>query len=279
MAECRDPNVQLHCKTSVDNIYRYLVEELELDAAQICFLAEHVKLPVERVSETMIRLAPDMSVPISLLASAQIATKCEFTKTLCLRGLEQFHEENPVVASRFCYSRLCLSAKAKFYRSFYKTHFKGKCDIHYLFVELIQTRAWNIHDFVSQIYAYLLSYIGSYEDMETFISLLVKPTYVSDTSLLGIKVMDACRAFDIRPKVMPHTISQLPGSAVDKFTFIHCTRVFMIRKKDWLLVVLYLFFTKPFLSFDILPCSLQALVTKYPWLLANYGSSQEASHS
>jgi hypothetical protein len=243
---------------NTDLIYTYLKTQ-NLSPTQIALIAEEAD---PKVDGQFVVLTVNSSIPRSIIQQPQTGARKKFKPELICCALDELFELNTNVCASFCHSRINLGTETGTYKLFYRKHFKGGLDVHYMIMEALQLRSRNTSSFVSMCYAYILSYTTDYDVIDCIVTGLAQPMRVDEQTDVGRKVLGACQHFDIRPREIVDIVT--PDRTVDAYSFIvinnkrHC----VVRRKDMILIRLTMMFTRPF----VYDKKITELAGDFPWL-------------
>jgi hypothetical protein len=248
----------LHNPDNTARVYAYLKSQ-NMTCTQIALIGECCK---PKTVGQFFEIAPNCNIPMSIIQQPQTMIRCNLGVGLIDIALIELADINNEVCANFCHSRGYLGREKNKYRDFYSKHFKGRLDIHYMFMEIIQLRSLNTTSFVSTVYAYILSHTLDYDVIDTIVTAMVQPMHVCDETEIGLKALHACEFFDIRPRYIGDIMS--PDHTINAYSFIVIggKKSCMVRRKDMLLIRLALMFTPPFMYDD----KMKPLVLEFPWL-------------
>jgi hypothetical protein len=208
---------------NTESIYTYL-ETQNLSPTQIALIAEEAD---PKVDGQFVVLTVNSSIPRSIIQQTQTGARKKFKPELIRCALDALLELNTNVCASFCHSRINLGTETGTYKLFYRKHFKGGLDVHYMIVEALQLRSRNTSSFVSMCYAYILSYTTDYDVIDCIVTGLAQPMRVDEQTDVGRKVLGACQHFDIRPREIVDIVT--PDRTLGAYSFIVINKATLCR--------------------------------------------------
>ena len=161
-------------------------------------------------------LSPAVSVPTCLAATGCIEKRRAFGTGLLKLVLETFNHVDESTSACLCFSRLQQThgKSHDVYQTYYNTMYKGHTEVHYLFTEAIQLGSANLAAFVTQVYAFLLSHLSTYMDIDKFTRAITNPISFDGDSMFGHSVLIAVQECDLRPRLLARR-TKLPPTTIE----------------------------------------------------------------
>lgn len=189
-------------------------------------------------------------------------------------ALSAVHDEDSRTASGFAYNRYLETALPikTYYMDVLRSQLLYSGNIHSVFACMYYTGSPQITDLVARCYPYLKMHIKSYDEMTQWISVSHANVHINAKKHKELckTIMHAIDSYDIKIKALPSRV-QVPHTHGHFTSFFIGSSGALIHIKDWVIIVLYLFFSTEsrVRRSSLLLCdSLKYFVRCYPWMMS-----------